>query len=185
MGNSNGFPLIRRRGVALIFRFASAQLFGGFLAEHRHRSSSSFAVVSTPNAPLPPTSTAMASRILPASIARRALSCPKSTRISALRSLTHTAPYSPRSSWDSYRPARCIAGQRRPISSTARSRFAEVDDAFDPRKQERESDEVDDHDTQRRFEYLKTTDDEDMAGWFGHAKKTVSKCSLSSQEVVA
>lgn len=36
-----------------------------------------------------------------------------------------------------------IAGQRRAISSTARSRFADVDDAFDPRQQERESDEVD------------------------------------------
>lgn len=36
-----------------------------------------------------------------------------------------------------------MAGQRRAISSTARRTFADVDDSFDPRQQERESDEVD------------------------------------------
>ncbi|KAF2813811.1 electron transfer flavo protein-ubiquinone oxidoreductase-like protein [Mytilinidion resinicola] len=44
---------------------------------------------------------------------------------------------------EAYRPAIYVAGQRRAITSTARSRLAEAQESFDPRQQERESDEVD------------------------------------------
>ncbi|KAF2200712.1 hypothetical protein GQ43DRAFT_456254 [Delitschia confertaspora ATCC 74209] len=42
-----------------------------------------------------------------------------------------------------YRPALRIAGQRRAFTSTVRTRLADVDDPFDPKSIERESDEVD------------------------------------------
>src|SRR4051794_20872738 len=83
----------------------------------------------------------MASRILPASVARRGLSSIHSPRI-APRIFTHATRHA-RRPLDSYRPALRVAGQRRAISSTARRTFADVDDSFDPRQQERESDEVD------------------------------------------
>jgi electron-transferring-flavoprotein dehydrogenase len=83
----------------------------------------------------------MASKILPASIARRGLSLARPARI-APRTIPCTAS-STRNLWNSYRPALRIAGQRRAISSTARARFADVNDTFDPRQQDRESDEVD------------------------------------------
>jgi electron-transferring-flavoprotein dehydrogenase len=44
---------------------------------------------------------------------------------------------------EAYRPAIRIAGQRRAFSNTARARLASESDSFDPRTQERESDEVD------------------------------------------
>jgi electron-transferring-flavoprotein dehydrogenase len=53
------------------------------------------------------------------------------------------APSRTRNTLDSYRPAVRIAGQRRALSTTPRTRFAAEDDTFDPRSVERESDEVD------------------------------------------
>ncbi|XP_002525990.2 zinc finger protein VAR3, chloroplastic isoform X1 [Ricinus communis] len=49
-------------------------------------------------------------------------------------------------------------------------------------KRTRDSDEVRYNDTQRTFKYLETTDDEDIADWFGHAKKMESECSLSETQ---
>ena len=83
----------------------------------------------------------MASRILPASIIRRVSSTPQSSRF--LPRAFACASHNPRDPWKSYRPAVRIAGQRRAISATARTRFADADDSFDPRTVERESDEVD------------------------------------------
>ncbi|KAF2473311.1 electron transfer flavo protein-ubiquinone oxidoreductase-like protein [Lindgomyces ingoldianus] len=84
----------------------------------------------------------MASRILPASIARRTLqSAPQSIR-AASRTIPYVAPRT-KNLWDSYRPALRIAGQRRALSNTAQTRFANADGTFDPRHHERESDEVD------------------------------------------
>lgn len=83
----------------------------------------------------------MASRSLPASLTRRLLATPRSTRIPA-RSFT-CASSRTRSVWESHRPAARIAGQRRAFSSTPRARLADIDDTFDPRSIEREADEVD------------------------------------------
>ncbi|KAF2745065.1 electron transfer flavo protein-ubiquinone oxidoreductase-like protein [Sporormia fimetaria CBS 119925] len=83
----------------------------------------------------------MASKILPASIARRALSAPRPAGL-APRTLA-CAPQIARCQWSAYRPATRIAGQRRALSSTARARFAAIDDATNPLQAERESDEVD------------------------------------------
>ncbi|KAF2661123.1 electron transfer flavo protein-ubiquinone oxidoreductase [Lophiostoma macrostomum CBS 122681] len=85
----------------------------------------------------------MASQTLPASIARRALSSHRATSLAPRILSGVTVTSRTRSPWSFYRPAVRIAGQRRAISSTARTRFADVDDAFDPRQQEREADEVD------------------------------------------
>ncbi|KAF2271802.1 uncharacterized protein EI97DRAFT_497018 [Westerdykella ornata] len=83
----------------------------------------------------------MASKILPATVARRAFPlCP------TVRIIPQTFAWTPpiaRCQSQSHRPAVRIAGQRRAISSTTRRRFAAVDDALDPRLLERESDEVD------------------------------------------
>lgn len=85
----------------------------------------------------------MASRLLPATIGRRALSLARPARI-APSTLAAAAPQTARSSlWESRTPATRIAGQRRALSTTARRRFASVEDATDPRNAERESDEVD------------------------------------------
>ncbi|KAF2016151.1 hypothetical protein BU24DRAFT_450740 [Aaosphaeria arxii CBS 175.79] len=84
----------------------------------------------------------MASRSIPTSLLRRVVSTPQSHRIASSRILARV-PKSCRNPLQAYHPALRIAGQRRTISSTARRRLADVDDAFDPRQQERESDEVD------------------------------------------
>lgn len=91
----------------------------------------------------------MAHRIqLPASIARRALPSPLTSRIVAPRisaSSARTFASTPQNGRRiSYRPAVQIAGgQRRALSSTARARLASVEDVSDPLNAERESDEVD------------------------------------------
>ncbi|KAF2797402.1 electron transfer flavo protein-ubiquinone oxidoreductase-like protein [Melanomma pulvis-pyrius CBS 109.77] len=83
----------------------------------------------------------MASRSLPVCITRRALLPPRPPR-TACRTVTYTTQH-PRHLWNFYRPALRIAGQRRAISSTTRTRFADVEESFDPRQQDREVDEVD------------------------------------------
>ncbi|KAJ6281141.1 hypothetical protein J3E71DRAFT_241411 [Bipolaris maydis] len=83
----------------------------------------------------------MATRSIPASITRRLLTTSQSTRI-ATRPIACASPRI-RSVSGSYRPALRIAGQRRPFCTTPRTRLAAVDDAFDPKSIERESDEVD------------------------------------------
>ncbi|KAF2262803.1 electron transfer flavo protein-ubiquinone oxidoreductase [Lojkania enalia] len=83
----------------------------------------------------------MASKALPATIARWALLSPRSIRIAPRMAASTTSSIS--SPWELYRPAIRIAGQRRALSSSVRSRYVDVDDAFDPRQQDRESDEVD------------------------------------------
>ncbi|KAF2007116.1 electron transfer flavo protein-ubiquinone oxidoreductase-like protein [Amniculicola lignicola CBS 123094] len=83
----------------------------------------------------------MASRALPASIARRMLLSPRNVPIAPRTGVSATRFAS--GLWKSHWPALRIAGQRRALSATARSRFADVDDSFDPRQQDRESDEVD------------------------------------------
>ncbi|KAH7552579.1 electron transfer flavoproteinhypothetical proteinubiquinone oxidoreductase [Bipolaris maydis] len=81
----------------------------------------------------------MATRSIPASITRRLLTTSQSTRI-ATRPIACASPRI-RSVSGSYRPALRIAGQRRPFCTTPRTRLAAVDDAFDPKSIERESDE--------------------------------------------
>ncbi|KAF2111738.1 electron transfer flavo protein-ubiquinone oxidoreductase-like protein [Lophiotrema nucula] len=83
----------------------------------------------------------MASRSFPVSLARRAFASPRSPRVASRTIPLAARPLS--SLWEAYRPAVRIAGQRRAFSATSRSRFADVDETFDPRQQERESDEVD------------------------------------------
>ncbi|KAF1837367.1 hypothetical protein BDW02DRAFT_577279 [Decorospora gaudefroyi] len=82
-------------------------------------------------------------RSVPASITRRLLATPRCARLS-VPSLT-CAPSPPRTRPvpDLYRPAVRIAGQRRALSTTPCTRLAAVDDVFDPRSIERESDQVD------------------------------------------
>ncbi|KAJ4304958.1 hypothetical protein N0V90_000486 [Kalmusia sp. IMI 367209] len=82
----------------------------------------------------------MASRSLPSTLSRRILASPRSAQL-APRTFSCTARRT-QTLWESYRPALRIAGQRRAISSTARSRTARVDND-DPRHIEREADEVD------------------------------------------
>jgi electron-transferring-flavoprotein dehydrogenase len=70
------------------------------------------------------------------------------TIITAPRQHLRIAPHAARSlrtclPLGSYRPATRIAGQRRAFSNTARARLASEKDSFDPRTQDRESDEVD------------------------------------------
>ncbi|KAF2191215.1 electron transfer flavo protein-ubiquinone oxidoreductase-like protein [Zopfia rhizophila CBS 207.26] len=84
----------------------------------------------------------MASRSLSLSVARCAFQVPARSIRVAPRPIT-CATLSTRSLWDSYRPAVPIAGQRRAFSFATHTRFADVDDTFDPRQQDRESDEVD------------------------------------------
>ncbi|KAF2145082.1 uncharacterized protein K452DRAFT_265693 [Aplosporella prunicola CBS 121167] len=83
----------------------------------------------------------MASRIISPAAMRRSL-VPSST---ALRFATRSAAACTvrRNVLSAYRPALRVAGQRRAISSTARTRLAAVDDSFDPTEVERESDQVD------------------------------------------
>ncbi|KAF2712055.1 electron transfer flavo protein-ubiquinone oxidoreductase-like protein [Pleomassaria siparia CBS 279.74] len=83
----------------------------------------------------------MASRTLPVAIARRTLLSSRPARITP-RTIT-SATRHPRNLFDFYRPALRIAGQRRALSSTARTRLADVKEDFDPRQQDREVDEVD------------------------------------------
>ncbi|EMD60986.1 hypothetical protein COCSADRAFT_39690 [Bipolaris sorokiniana ND90Pr] len=83
----------------------------------------------------------MATRSIPASITRRLLTTSQSTLI-ATRPIASASPHI-RSVSGSYRPALRIAGQRRPFCTTPRTRLAAVDDTFDPKSIERESDEVD------------------------------------------
>lgn len=92
----------------------------------------------------------MAARPLPASIVRRVLSSQAHTspstrlRLAASPSFYSASPSARSLSTSRFcRPALRIAGQRRALSSTARVKFAQPDDAFDVRQQERESDEVD------------------------------------------
>ncbi|PSN71915.1 electron transfer flavo protein-ubiquinone oxidoreductase [Corynespora cassiicola Philippines] len=83
----------------------------------------------------------MASRTLPASIARRFLPCTRTARIAP--SPFASTPTRTQNVIHARYPAMRIGGQRRAISSTARTRFANADDVFDPKQQDRESDEVD------------------------------------------
>ncbi|KAF1959908.1 electron transfer flavo protein-ubiquinone oxidoreductase-like protein [Byssothecium circinans] len=83
----------------------------------------------------------MAARPLSVLITRRLLPSSRPVQINS-RSLYRKARHT-RSVWDSHRPAFRIAGQRRGLSSTTYTRFAEQDDVSDPRQQDRESDEVD------------------------------------------
>ncbi|RAR07430.1 electron transfer flavoprotein-ubiquinone oxidoreductase [Stemphylium lycopersici] len=83
----------------------------------------------------------MATRSIPASITRRLLTTPRSTPI-ATRSFA-CASSRTRNVSALYRPAVRVAGQRRCLSTTPRQRLAAVDDTFDPKTIERESDEVD------------------------------------------
>ncbi|KAB2577170.1 putative electron transfer flavoprotein-ubiquinone oxidoreductase protein [Lasiodiplodia theobromae] len=82
----------------------------------------------------------MASRIVTPSALRRALV----PRISPARlsALPFAAPTT-RSPLRAYRPALRVAGQRRTLSNTARTRLADVDDSFDPSQIDREADQVD------------------------------------------
>ncbi|RYO43048.1 putative electron transfer flavoprotein-ubiquinone oxidoreductase [Alternaria arborescens] len=83
----------------------------------------------------------MATRSVPASVTRQLLATSRSARISS-RPLA-CAPLPRRNVSGLYRPAARIAGQRRGLSTTPRTRLAAVDDTFDPKSIERESDEVD------------------------------------------
>ncbi|KAF2097688.1 electron transfer flavo protein-ubiquinone oxidoreductase-like protein [Rhizodiscina lignyota] len=81
----------------------------------------------------------MACRTVSASALRRAIA-------NGGRRAPRTAlcgPTSKLASLNVYKPAIRIAGQRRALSSTARARFASADESFDPKQQERESDQVD------------------------------------------
>ncbi|EKG20237.1 Electron transfer flavoprotein-ubiquinone oxidoreductase [Macrophomina phaseolina MS6] len=82
----------------------------------------------------------MASRIVAPNALRRALVVrPRPAHFSTRTFITAAR----RSPLDSYRPALRIAGQRRSLSNTARTRLADVDESFDPSQIEREADEVD------------------------------------------
>ncbi|KAL5400491.1 hypothetical protein PMIN06_009487 [Paraphaeosphaeria minitans] len=82
----------------------------------------------------------MASRSLAASLPRRLLPLPPATKF-APRTFSSTVQRT-QSLQGAYSPALRIAGQRRAISSTARTRFAQIRDD-DTRQIEREADEVD------------------------------------------
>ncbi|KAI9698614.1 MAG: hypothetical protein M1820_007413 [Bogoriella megaspora] len=62
---------------------------------------------------------------------------------SAPRAACLSPPHIRRNLWLQHRPASILAGQRRRLSTSPRRRLAEVSDAFDPRQQGRESDQVD------------------------------------------
>ncbi|KAL0265142.1 hypothetical protein SLS55_001101 [Diplodia seriata] len=82
----------------------------------------------------------MASRIVAPSVLRRALV----PRLAPARFSARTfAAATTRSPLSAYRPALRVAGQRRALSNTARTRLADVDDSFDPSQIEREADQVD------------------------------------------
>lgn len=83
----------------------------------------------------------MPPRSLAAPFTRRCLNCASKTPRAAPVALLATT--SRQASLGTYRPAIRIAGQRRAFTSTIRPRLASQDDSFDPRQQERESDEVD------------------------------------------
>ncbi|KAL7780157.1 hypothetical protein CFE70_010179 [Pyrenophora teres f. teres 0-1] len=83
----------------------------------------------------------MASRAVSASVTRRLLPTLRSTAISARPFSCAVSTRSPLSALG--HPAVRIAGQRRRLSTTPRTRLAAVDDTLDPRSIERESDEVD------------------------------------------
>ncbi|KAF2731345.1 electron transfer flavo protein-ubiquinone oxidoreductase-like protein [Polyplosphaeria fusca] len=83
----------------------------------------------------------MASKTLAVNIARQACAGLRSPRPTSRTIARVAQPVRP--IWRPRQPAIRIAGQRRALSSTSRTRFADVDGAFDPRQQDRESDEVD------------------------------------------
>lgn len=83
----------------------------------------------------------MASRVAFPPVVRRGLPSirPLLRKPSVIRPVSSSITWQ----WRGYRPALRIAGQRRAISSTPRTRLAAVDDSFDPSQIERESDQVD------------------------------------------
>ncbi|KAF2084773.1 electron transfer flavo protein ubiquinone oxidoreductase [Saccharata proteae CBS 121410] len=85
----------------------------------------------------------MASRIASPALLRRALRPQSAQTLLRSAAAVRPAAATTRTAFDTYRPALRIAGQRRAISSTTRSRLASVEDAFDPSQIERESDQVD------------------------------------------